>query len=655
MFLEFLTADGAVVPFPSLKFRVGSAPSCEVRFDGLEPQHLEIWSENGGNNWRGRALCTSPEGLHVNGAPARETRVSPGVRLGLNAVALEVRLTRATPSGVIDSLGETNVRSPFLESGTIIDQRYEILERIASGGMGQVYRAVHVELRKPLAVKVMLPSLSENQDFVARFKREAIAVSRIGHENIVDVSDFGRTADGRFFFVMELVDGNTLGRHLRSDGPFSPQRVIRVGKQVARALAAAHAAGVVHRDLKPENIMLIQRPGQPDFVKVLDFGVAKVQASGTTAFGGQTAVGMVVGTPQYMPPEQARGLTIDGRTDVYTLGLILHELLMGRPCFRGDSTASLLWMQLNSEPPPLALVGMPPGLEALVLQMLRKAPADRPASMAEVLERLDQLAVDNGTPRTPLPMAIDPAAASTVRIQAPPETRLAPLTPLELNVEAGPPTEAPGTALMSAPTEAVPAVRPVVVRRPHVPAAPKAVTSEESALLEVPRSRTPAVVVGLLAVLVVGVGGWYAWSSAETRGGSFTTVDAGVAQVLETPVEPKPVAPPAPSPPTPPPAPTAQPARGRMAIGTAPMGAEVYEGDVFLGTTPLTLQRAIDSVAHLRFVLTGYEDVTRKVGFGADSTLTVTLVKSAAPAKPATKPPAPKPPPPPSELKEVPF
>src|SRR5207253_1709807 len=139
----------------------------------------------------------------------------------------------------------------------VIDNRYRIVQALAAGGMGEVYRAEHLELGKPFALKVMRPELSRDPDFVARFKREAIASSRIGQQNIVDISDFGRTAEGRFYFVMEFLEGRTLGHIIRKDGPMPAARVIHVGLQVARALAAAHRQGIVHRDMKPENVMLI--------------------------------------------------------------------------------------------------------------------------------------------------------------------------------------------------------------------------------------------------------------------------------------------------------------------------------------------------------------------------------------------------------------
>lgn len=196
----------------------------------------------------------------------------------------------------------------------VIDGRYRVLERLAAGGMGEVLKVEHIELGKKLALKVMRPALSSDEEFVGRFKTEAVAVSRIGHPNIIDVTDFGRTPEGRFYFVMELLDGLTLASALHRGGPMTVGRVAKVGSQAARALAAAHAVGIVHRDLKPENLMLVRRGEEADVVKVLDFGVAKVHvaAGGST----QTVAGLVVGTPMYMSPEQARAVPVDHRTDI---------------------------------------------------------------------------------------------------------------------------------------------------------------------------------------------------------------------------------------------------------------------------------------------------------------------------------------------------
>jgi eukaryotic-like serine/threonine-protein kinase len=270
-------------------------------------------------------------------------------------------------------------KSP-LPGDDVIDGRYRVLERLAAGGMGEVFKVEHIELGRRLALKLMLPALSQDQEFLARFKTEAVAVSRIGHPNIIDVTDFGRTADGRFYFVMELLEGLTLASVLHRQGPMPAARVAKVGAQIARALAAAHSVGIVHRDLKPENVMLVRRGETSDVVKVLDFGVAKVHASAGGA--GQTVAGLVVGTPMYMSPEQARAVAVDHRTDLYSLGLILYELVTGRTPFTGETPSIIMVKQVTEQPPPL---------ESLIFKLLQKHPEARPESMKEVAEALETL------------------------------------------------------------------------------------------------------------------------------------------------------------------------------------------------------------------------------------------------------------------------
>jgi len=284
-----------------------------------------------------------------------------------------------------------------LQPGLTLAGRYALGERIASGGMGEVFHARHLELDRAVALKRMRADLSGDPDFAGRFKREAMAAGRIGHPAIVDIFDLGRTADGRLFYVMEYVGGEPLATVLRREGALPAARTANLLAQVARALAAAHAVGIVHRDLKPDNVMVLRRPGHDEGVKVLDFGVAKIPQQGT---GAQTAVGAVVGTPQYMAPEQAQGLTADARSDIYALGLLAHELLRGRPTFEAPTPSMLLVKQVTEAPPPFdaALASqLPPALHALVFRMLAKAPGDRPQSMSEVLASLEQA---SSPPRT---------------------------------------------------------------------------------------------------------------------------------------------------------------------------------------------------------------------------------------------------------------
>jgi eukaryotic-like serine/threonine-protein kinase len=273
-----------------------------------------------------------------------------------------------------------------LATGTIIDGRYLVQGRLARGGMGEVYKAHHVELARPLAIKVMHPRLSDDAEYVVRFKREATTASSIGQANIVDVLDFGRTTDGRLYYVMEYLDGVSLARLVTDEGRQPIRRSLVIGLQIARALSAAHSMGIIHRDLKPANVMLVHRPEQADFVKVVDFGVAKLLNADLTS------TGKLLGTPRYMAPEQVRSLPVDGRADIYCLGLIIYELLAGRPAIDCKEAAAVLLKQANDSPPPIDLGGDgPPGLLRLVDQMLAKSADERPQTMAAVVEALEAL------------------------------------------------------------------------------------------------------------------------------------------------------------------------------------------------------------------------------------------------------------------------
>jgi hypothetical protein len=389
---EFVMSEGpdagTAWAFPSTHFTIGSSEACHVRFPAtqVQPTHAEVLFDPAGVPWI-RDL-TGQRLLWLEGEIKEQGPLQVGAFVRLGSLELVVRQqgVRSSPSGTI---APTNTA---LVEGTVIDGRYRIIGKLAAGGMGEVYRAQHVELGKPMALKVMRPELSADPDFVARFKREAVAASRIGQQNIVDISDFGRTESGRFYFVMEYLDGATLTSLISSEGAQPLARIVKLSVQIARALSAAHALAIVHRDLKPDNIVVLQRPGQADLVKVLDFGVAKV--SHGQGEGGQTALGVVVGTPQYMSPEQAKAIPADVRSDIYSLGLIIYELITGRPTFSAETPSMLMVKHVTESPPPLrpsTAVEVPPALEALVMRMLAKEPAARPQTMDEVIAALESL------------------------------------------------------------------------------------------------------------------------------------------------------------------------------------------------------------------------------------------------------------------------
>ena len=266
---------------------------------------------------------------------------------------------------------------------------YVIEEGIGSGSMGQVYRAKHRRLGRQVALKVLRDSLLGNQGLIERFLQEGRAVNQINHEHIVEVHDYvEERVPARVYCVMEFLQGQTLAQRLQ-DRPSTIDSLRWIGRQIASALKASHAAGVVHRDLKPENIFLLSRDGRDDWVKVLDFGVAKcVQPVGRVSLV-QTAQGAVLGTPRYMAPEQVSGLEVEPRSDIYALGVILYELISGAPPFEAPSFGLLAAQIINTVPAPLptrtACDEVVPGeLAALVMACLSKRPDDRPATMADV-------------------------------------------------------------------------------------------------------------------------------------------------------------------------------------------------------------------------------------------------------------------------------
>ena len=283
--------------------------------------------------------------------------------------------------------------------GRLIGDRYQVLAPLGRGGMGAVYRVEHTMMKKELALKLLHPELSRLDEVAKRFEREAEAAARLDHPNIIGVTDFGRTADGQLFLVMELLNGPSLAQLIRPGGeagrPLGVQRSVAILRQVLRALDAAHARGIVHRDLKPDNIVLIERDGEPDFVKLLDFGIAKITSPSNDSSSKETLTqaGVVFGTPEYLSPEQAMGEEADGRADLYAAGVMLFEMLTGRRPFESASKVEILSKHLTVPPPRMRDVapdaGIPDALERVVERALAKKREERFASAAEFLSALD--------------------------------------------------------------------------------------------------------------------------------------------------------------------------------------------------------------------------------------------------------------------------
>ena len=314
----------------------------------------------------------------------------------------------------------------------VLGERYRLVRHLARGGMAEVYVAEDQLLNRTVAVKVLFPELAHDDAFVERFRREARAVASLNHHNIVSVYDFGED-DGSWFIVMEYVEGRNLRDIINSEGKMDPGRTAALGAEVAAALAAAHAQGIIHRDVKPANVLISADAGT---VKVADFGIAR--AAGTRQ--GLTMPGTVLGTATYLSPEQAQGAEVDFRTDVYSLGMVLYELLAGKPPFTGDSPVAVAYQQLSQTAPPPSThnADVPPALDAIVMRAMSKNPDERQATAEEIREEL--LAIDRavGDPDATAFIAPPPPAEATAVIAAGSTSVLPPVAPPVTRRPAGP-------------------------------------------------------------------------------------------------------------------------------------------------------------------------------------------------------------------------
>src|SRR5262245_17879860 len=272
--------------------------------------------------------------------------------------------------------------------GKLLGERFLVQELLGQGGSGTIYRAEHVTLRRRVAIKVLHTELSRDDLAVERFRREATTLTEIDNEHIVEIHDFGRAPDGRLYLAMELLEGETLDSVLVREKQLSVERVADILIQVGEALMEAHAIGYVHRDMRPRNIFLCMRRGKANFVKLLDFGLAKLVE--TDASAASTSLGMTFGDPRYMSPEQARGDRIDRRADIYQLGCVAYEMLTGTPPFTGNRVFDILSKQVTEIPSPLPSRrrDIPLWMEAAVTKMLAKDPENRFATTTRMVEAL---------------------------------------------------------------------------------------------------------------------------------------------------------------------------------------------------------------------------------------------------------------------------
>ena len=307
--------------------------------------------------------------------------------------------------------------------GQVIADRYHVLKKLGEGGMGQVYLAEHVKMGRRSAIKVMNPSMVHDPDAVARFNREAANASRITHPNVCAIYDFGETPEGLIYLAMEFVEGEPLTDVLAREGPLPLTRAAGIFLQVADALQAAHDLGIVHRDLKPDNIMLTSGRDGTDIVKVVDFGIAKAVAGGGDNSQKVTKTGLVVGTPEFMSPEQLSGDPLDGRSDVYSLALVLFKMLTGALPFTASSVQETMIKRLTDDPATLAEarpdLRFPAGLQETLTAALTRSPVDRYQSAAKFANDVAPLlGVQRASRASPWP-ATRPGAEARTEILRP--------------------------------------------------------------------------------------------------------------------------------------------------------------------------------------------------------------------------------------------
>jgi serine/threonine-protein kinase len=515
---------------------------------------------------------------------------------------------------------------------------YRILNKIGTGGMGAVYLAEHPLIGKKVALKVIHRELAGNKEVVQRFFQEAKAVTRINHEHIVEIHDFGVTPEGDHFYIMEYLEGKTLAQVIAHDRVMDGMRALHITAQIANALAAAHGAGVIHRDLKPDNVMLTPRLGDPDFVKLLDFGLAKMFASSSAV---KTAAGVLLGTPQYMSPEACESrATLDARTDVYALGILLFQMTTGMLPFDGESMGEVLVKQISQLPPPPRGINpnIPPAVEQIILRCLAKAPDGRFSTMNHLREALldPEAYLRKSPPIAPARSFAPgeaPVNAAQVIAYAQQKTRIG--TGSEL------PLPAPAPSLHDAQKTLIAGEAPrrstvLPVPDMQLPAAPKLNTMRIATPLgyssRPPRKVWPIV---LVAGLLLGLGGGAfavayfgkdvtstSVAEAGTAAMAVTPIDAGIAM---TPVHVDAAA--VASPPKPP---DAAPEMAIVVIDSAPQGAEVIGPDKKqLGKTPAKLTLPVSPTPRtFELRLAGYHRKTRDLVVTGNTVITIPLEKA---------------------------
>jgi serine/threonine-protein kinase len=567
------------------------------------------------------------------------SRPSP-VASNLDPIDLPTRSLRAPDSGVHAAVADPNGSKDSANAskdseaprdrrlGEVLIGKYRLDRLVGKGGMGRVYLGVQFPLNRQVAVKILNPEFQKKDpQFVRRFFLEAATAARLNHQNTITVFDYGETERGELFIAMEYLSGRPLSRVLSADGPFNAERTVHVAIQIARALREAHSKGIIHRDLKPGNIMLMEEGDDADFVKVLDFGLVKLFNPGSPgeahplgpitpnngedaeAQGEITRAGMFLGSPKYMSPEQIQGGDLDPRTDIYSLGVIMFQMLAGRPPFRGSTSVEIIYKHVNTPVPPIHEVypgtEVPPELELVVQRCLSKHREGRFASMADLVAALKDVKrlITGASSISGGAFGLDLAHMRANSDSVVP----AHLPPLVNNSHPPIPVTVPSNRPR---TSSSPQVRHSSI--PGVPAAPsRAVSAPEASFLDHavvtdddsgskasgPRRRAPppsrALPIAGGVALVLALGAVAFFVSAPKRqappaaGGEAIAGAGGPLPSGAVPPSDKIAKAPA----APVPAPEA-----RVGFSSKPQGAEVFEGTDFLGVTPfeLTVPRAAE-------------------------------------------------------------
>ena len=462
---------------------------------------------------------------------------------------------------------------PFI--GRIVANRFEIISKIGAGGMGAVYKARQLGMDRYVAVKVLLREVAHDEKLVKRFKIEALAASRLSHPNTIRIYDFGEMEDGTLYIAMEFLEGKSLQKVLNLEKTLPVRRTLHIIKQVAASLTEAHSKNIVHRDLKPDNVFLIEVDGDKDFVKVLDFGVAKLREADKQQ-GTLTQAGMIFGTPRYMAPEQCSSKAVDHRADIYAIGIMAYEMLVGKPPFDADSPLAILMKHLQEKPKPLALVRpdieVPEEVEAMVMRCIEKSPDKRYQTAQELQLEAARLEASLKPKYEKVVIVTGPRKLPTVITETEPET--------------------------------------------------KGVEAQR-------KRKRKTFIVALLAVLLLGGVGTVGIEIFSSKGEEAVAsapietqkiaVDAPVKPVIEKPPNDVAIS------------------KVRLAFESTPPGAQVFDGDKMIGTTPFSMDFDKQNVSKtFVFKLDGYKEDSLTWLLDQSGVLRVALQKATKTAKPKT-------------------